>query len=87
MLEIKNLEIHVEGKPILKRLNLNINKGEIHAIMGPNGAGKSTLAKVLAGDSSYEVTGGEIFFEGQDLLSLKPEERAHLGLFMSFQYP
>jgi Fe-S cluster assembly ATP-binding protein len=87
MLEIKDLQVDVDGKPILKGLNLNIKKGEIHAIMGPNGAGKSTLAKVLSGDSSYEVAGGEIFFEGQNLLKLSPEERAHLGLFMSFQYP
>jgi Fe-S cluster assembly ATP-binding protein len=87
MLEIKDLQVTVDGKPILKGLNLKIQKGEIHAIMGPNGAGKSTLAKVLAGDPSYEVTGGEILFEGQNILELPPEERAHLGLFMSFQYP
>lgn len=87
MLEIKNLEASVEGKPLLKGLTLNIGKGEIHAIMGPNGAGKSTLAKVLAGHPSYEVTGGEIWFKGQNLLEMEPEERAHAGLFMSFQYP
>lgn len=87
MLEIKDLQVHVDRKPILNGLNLKIEKGEIHAIMGPNGAGKSTLAKVLAGDPSYDVIGGAIFFEGQNLLELNPEERAHLGLFMSFQYP
>lgn len=87
MLEIKELEANVEDKPILKGLNLKIGKGEIHAIMGPNGAGKSTLAKVLAGDPSYEVTRGEVLFEGQNILELAPEERAHLGVFMSFQYP
>jgi Fe-S cluster assembly ATP-binding protein len=87
MLEIKELQVNVEEKPILKGLNLKIQKGEIHAIMGPNGAGKSTLAKVLAGDPSYEVRGGEMFFEGQNILGLSPEERAHLGLFMGFQYP
>ncbi len=87
MLEIKNLQVNVDEKPILRGLNLNVKKGEIHAIMGPNGAGKSTLARVLAGDPSYEVTGGEISFEGRNVLELNPEERAHLGLFMSFQYP
>ena len=87
MLQIKNLQVNVEGKPILKGLNLTIKKGEIHALMGPNGAGKSTLAKVLAGDPAYEVVGGEIEFEGRNVLEFSPEERAHLGLFMSFQYP
>ena len=87
MLEIKDLEVSVEGKPILKGLNLKIGKGEIHAIMGPNGAGKSTLAKVLAGDPSYEVTAGEVLLDGKNILELAPEERARLGLFMSFQYP
>jgi len=87
MIEIKNLCATVDGKPILKGLNLKVNAGEIHAIMGPNGAGKSTLAKVLAGHPSYNVTHGEIWFKGQNLLELAPEERAHLGLFMSFQYP
>ena len=87
MLEIKDLQVTVEGKQILKGLNLQVRKGEIHAIMGPNGAGKSTLAKVLAGDPSYEVIGGEILFEKTHVLELNPEERAHLGLFMSFQYP
>ncbi|MBS0651358.1 MAG: Fe-S cluster assembly ATPase SufC [Verrucomicrobia bacterium] len=87
MLEIKDLQATVEGKAILKGLNLKVRKGEIHAIMGPNGAGKSTLAKVLAGDPAYEVSGGEVLFEGKNILELDPEERSHLGLFMSFQYP
>lgn len=87
MVEIKNLHAKIENKPILKGLNLTVKPGEIHAIMGPNGAGKSTLAKVLAGHPSYEVTEGEVSFKGQNLLELEPEERAHAGLFMSFQYP
>lgn len=87
MLKIKKLTATVDGKPILKGVDLEVNAGEIHAIMGPNGAGKSTLAKVLAGHPAYEVTGGEVWFKGQNLLDLEPEERAHLGLFMSFQYP
>lgn len=87
MLEIKDLHVSTENKQILKGLNLKIEKGEIHAIMGPNGAGKSTLAKVLAGHPSYEVTHGEIWYLGQNLLEMEPEDRAHLGLFMSFQYP
>lgn len=87
MLEIKKLHVNVEEKPILKGLNLKIQKGEIHALMGPNGAGKSTLAKVIAGDPSFEVNSGEILFEGQNVLGLNPEERAHLGLFIGFQYP
>lgn len=87
MLKIKNLTATVEGSPILKGVDLEMKPGEIHAVMGPNGAGKSTLAKVLAGHPAYEVTGGEVWFKGQDLLELEPEERAHSGLFMSFQYP
>lgn len=87
MLEIKNLFVEIDGKPILKGFTLTIGKGEVHAIMGPNGAGKSTLAKVIAGDPNYEVTSGEILFNGVNILELAPEERAHLGVFMSFQYP
>ncbi len=87
MIEIKNLTVSKDKKPILKGLNLHIRPGEIHAIMGPNGAGKSTLAKVLAGDPSYDVDGGEVLFKGQNIVEMEPEERAHLGLFMSFQYP
>lgn len=87
MLEIKDLSASVDGKTILNGLNLVIEKGQIHAIMGPNGAGKSTLAKILAGHPAYEVTHGEIWFKGQDLLELEPEDRTRLGLFMSFQYP
>lgn len=87
MLEIKELEATIEGKPILKGLNLKVNAGEVHAIMGPNGAGKSTLARVLAGHPFYEVTGGEVWFKGQNILEMEPEERASSGLFMSFQYP
>lgn len=87
MLEIKNLVVATDGKIILKGFSLKIGSGQIHAIMGPNGAGKSTLAKVLSGDPSYEVMQGEILWQGEDLLGLEPEERAHRGLFMSFQYP
>jgi Fe-S cluster assembly ATP-binding protein len=87
MLEIKNLHAGIDGKTILKGINLTINKGEIHAIMGPNGSGKSTLAKVLAGHPQYEVTGGEIIYEGRNLLEMAPDERAREGVFMAFQYP
>jgi Fe-S cluster assembly ATP-binding protein len=87
MIEIKNLHAQCDGKEILKGITLTIKAGEIHALMGPNGAGKSTLAKVLAGDPAYEVTEGEVWFQGQNVLELPPEERAHLGLFMGFQYP
>ena len=87
MLEIKDLVVEVDGKPILKNFSLIVKAGEIHAIMGPNGAGKSTLAKVLAGHPAYDVISGEVLFNGQNLLELDPEERAHLGLFMGFQYP
>ncbi|MFV0468464.1 MAG: Fe-S cluster assembly ATPase SufC [Dysgonomonas sp.] len=87
MLNIKDLHASVDGKEILRGLNLEVNRGEIHAIMGPNGAGKSTLASVLVGNPNFEVTGGTVDFEGKDLLELAPEERACEGLFLSFQYP
>jgi len=87
MLIIKDLRAGIEGKEILKGINLQINPGEVHAIMGPNGSGKSTLASVLAGKEDYEVTGGSVEFMGKNLLELSPEERAGEGLFLSFQYP
>ncbi len=87
MLTIKNLYVSVEGKEILKGINLEVKTGEIHAIMGPNGSGKSTLANVLAGKEEYEVTSGEITYMGEDLLEKSPEDRAREGLFLSFQYP
>ena len=87
LLEIKDLHAAIDGKTILKGLNLQINKGEVHAIMGPNGSGKSTLAKVLAGHPSYEVTKGEVLYEGKNLLELEPDERAREGVFLAFQYP
>jgi Fe-S cluster assembly ATP-binding protein len=89
VLEIKNLHVVVEGEDeeILKGVNLTVNKGEIHAIMGPNGSGKSTLSKVVAGHPEYEVTEGEILFNGEDVLELDADERAHLGIFLAFQYP
>ena len=87
MLEIKDITVKVDDKRIINGFSLKILPGEIHAIMGPNGAGKSTLAKVLAGHPAYEVTEGEILFQGKNVLELAPEERAHLGMFMSFQYP
>src|SRR5438477_9336954 len=87
ILEIKNLHAGVEGKQILKGVNLTINAGEVHAIMGPNGSGKSTLAAVLAGRDGYEVTEGEVLYCGKDLLDMEPEERAREGVFLAFQYP
>jgi Fe-S cluster assembly ATP-binding protein len=87
ILEIKNLSAGVEGKQILKGVSLTINPGEVHAVMGPNGSGKSTLAAVLAGRDGYEVSGGEVLYNGKDLLDLDPEERAREGLFLAFQYP
>jgi Fe-S cluster assembly ATP-binding protein len=87
MLSIRNLHAAVEGKPILKGLNLEVKAGEVHAIMGPNGSGKSTLAHVLSGRDAYEVTEGSILFEGKDLLAMSPEERAREGVFLAFQYP
>lgn len=87
MLEIKNLHATINGKEILKGVNLNINKGEVHAIMGPNGAGKSTLSSVLTGHPAYQVTQGEVWFNGKNLLEMSPEVRAREGIFLSFQYP
>ena len=87
MLKIKDLKAQVEDNQILKGINLEINAGEVHAIMGPNGSGKSTLSSVIAGREDYEVTEGTIDFDGEDLLDLDPEERAHKGIFLSFQYP
>ena len=87
LLEVKNLHVEVDGKPILNGLELSVGKGSVHAIMGPNGSGKSTLAYVLAGKEEYEVTEGEVLFNGEDILSLAPDERAARGLFLAFQYP
>src|SRR3981081_1228318 len=87
MLEIKNLQVAVDGREILKGLDLTVHKGEVHAIMGPNGSGKSTLAHVLAGKADYEVTSGEVTFDGVYLLALTPDERAAAGVFLAFQYP
>lgn len=87
LIEIKGLRAEVEGKEILKGVDLTINPGEVHAIMGPNGSGKSTLSEVLAGNPAFTVTGGSVSFHGLDLLSLSPEDRSHEGLFLSFQYP
>jgi len=87
MLKIHNLSVEIEGKQILEGFNLEVKPGEVHAIMGPNGSGKSTLASVLAGREEYEVTGGEVTFNGKDLLDLAPEERAGEGVFLAFQYP
>jgi len=87
MLKIRNLHVRVEGKEILKGIDLKIGAGEVHALMGPNGSGKSTLAQVLAGHESYEVTSGEVLYEGKNLLEISPEERARQGIFLAFQYP
>lgn len=87
MLEIKNLHASIENKEILRGINLHVKAGEIHAVMGPNGSGKSTLANVLAGRENYLVTQGEVLFNGRDLLTMKPEERAQAGIFLAFQYP
>src|SRR5678809_170110 len=87
LLEVKNLRARVEDKEILRGVTLTIRRGEVHAIMGPNGSGKSTLAHVLAGRDNYEVTAGEILFEGKDLLAMRPEDRACEGVFLAFQYP
>jgi len=87
MLEIRNLHAAIDGKEILRGIDLKVNKGEVHAIMGPNGSGKSTLAKVLAGHPAYEVTAGEVIYDGRNLLEMSPDERAREGVFMAFQYP
>ncbi|MFN8614383.1 MAG: ATP-binding cassette domain-containing protein [Vampirovibrionales bacterium] len=87
MLHISNLHASIDGTPILKGLSLDINPGEIHAIMGPNGSGKSTLSKVLAGHPAYDVTEGTVTFRGQNLFELSPDERARAGVFLAFQYP
>ncbi|HTV41111.1 MAG TPA: Fe-S cluster assembly ATPase SufC [Candidatus Sulfotelmatobacter sp.] len=87
ILEIKNLSAGVDGKQILKGVSLTVGAGEVHAVMGPNGSGKSTLAAVLAGRDGYDVTGGEVLYDGKDLLDLDPEERAREGVFLAFQYP
>jgi Fe-S cluster assembly ATP-binding protein len=87
LLEVKNLHVTVDGKNILNGLDLTVNEGEVHAIMGPNGSGKSTLAHVLAGKEDYEVTDGEVLFDGENVLEMEPDERAARGLFLAFQYP
>ncbi|HEX2964066.1 MAG: Fe-S cluster assembly ATPase SufC [Ignavibacteria bacterium] len=87
MLTVKDLYASIEGKEILKGINLKVNPGEVHAIMGPNGSGKSTLASIIAGREGYTVTGGSVTFEGKDLLSMPPEDRAREGIFLAFQYP
>ncbi|MDQ3171275.1 MAG: Fe-S cluster assembly ATPase SufC [Acidobacteriota bacterium] len=87
MLEIKGLRVNVEGKEILKGVDLKVDPGQVHAIMGPNGSGKSTLARALAGHPDYEITAGEVLYKGKDLLAMEPEDRAREGVFMAFQYP
>src|SRR4029078_5134291 len=87
MLDIKNLQVTAEGKQILKGIDLHVKAGEVHAIMGPNGSGKSTLARVLSRHPDYVVTGGEVLYNGHDLLDMDPDERAREGVFMAFQYP
>src|SRR3712207_2164854 len=87
MLKIENLHVEIDGNEIVKGLDLEVGKGEIHAIMGPNGSGKSTLANVMMGHPRYEVTDGSITFEGEDVLELEPDERAKMGMFLAFQYP
>ncbi len=87
MLELIDVHAAIEQRQILKGINLKVGPGEVHAVMGPNGAGKSTLAKILAGDPSYDVTSGKILWQGEDIAELAPDERAHLGIFMGFQYP
>ena len=87
MLKIKELEVSVDGNKILKGLNLEINAGEVHAIMGPNGSGKSTLAQVIAGHEDYDIDNGTVEYVGKDLLEMEPEERSCEGVFMAFQYP
>jgi len=87
MLKVKNLQVSINDNQILKNLNLTINRGEIHAIMGPNGSGKSTFSKILVGHPAYTITAGEVIFKGLNILELEPEERAHLGIFLAFQYP
>ena len=87
MLQVKNLKVRVEDREILKGINLTVNKGEVHAIMGPNGSGKSTFARALSGHPGYEITDGQVLYNGQDLLDMDPDERARAGVFMAFQYP
>ena len=87
LLEVKNLQVRVDDREILHGLSLTVNEGEVHAIMGPNGSGKSTLSHVIAGKPGYEVTGGEILFNGEDLLAMAPDERSAKGVFLAFQYP
>ena len=87
LLEIRNLQANAGDKPILRGIDLTLDAGQVHAVMGPNGSGKSTLAQVLAGNPAYEVTGGEVFYRGQNLLEMEPEERAQAGIFLAFQYP